>query len=116
MSRSDFEADWTPYRDALVTRFPKLTEAELADADGNVSDLAVIIAAHDGTTPSEAQQALEEFLGGPMPADAYAAPQHDDAAARAAADYVPDGEDPLSDDRRFGDDDVPDRPIGRTGT
>jgi hypothetical protein len=116
MSRADFEADWTPYRDALVTRFPELSEAELADADGRVPELAMIIAAHQGTTPAEAQAALEEFLAGPMPADAYAAPQHDNEAARESETYVPEGEDPLADDRRFGDDHVADRPMGRTGS
>ena len=113
MSRADFEADWTPFRDALITRFPKLTEAELSDADGRVPDLALVIAGHEGLSPTEAQQELEAFLGGPMPADAYAAPQHDNAAAKASADYIPEGEDPLADDSRFGDDHIPERPMRR---
>ncbi len=56
---------------------------------------------------------LEEWREGPMPADAYADPTHDDEATRDARRYIPEGEDPLADDSRFGDDDVPDRPIGR---
>jgi hypothetical protein len=113
MSRADFEADWTPFRDALVTRFPNLTETDLSDADGSIPMLSRIIAVHEGVTPPEAQQELEAFLGGPMPADAYAAPQHDNAAATESADYIPAGEDPLADDSRFGDDNVPSRPMGR---
>jgi hypothetical protein len=113
MSRADFETDWTPFRDALITRFPTLAEADLADADGSVPALARTIAAQEGTTPAEAEQTLVEFLSGPMPADAYAAPQHDNAAAKASARYIPEGEDPLADDERFGDDHVPERPMGR---
>jgi hypothetical protein len=51
-----------------------------------------------------------------MPADAYADPTHDDAALSEAGRYVPEGEDVLSDDSRFGDDDLPDRPMGRQET
>ncbi|PWJ21246.1 hypothetical protein [Jannaschia seohaensis] len=51
-----------------------------------------------------------------MLADAYAAPQHDNAAAMASGAYLPEGEDSLADDRRFGDDDLPERPIGRAAS
>ncbi|WP_371157586.1 hypothetical protein [Jannaschia sp. 2305UL9-9] len=113
MSRQDFEADWTPFRDALRTRFPELSETDMSDADGDVRALALRLSAADGSTPAEAEQRLTAFLSGPMPADAYAAPQHDGAAFGASGDYVPDGEDVLADDARFGDDDQADRPIGR---
>ena len=113
MSRQDFEQDWVPFRDALMSRWPQLSDSDLEDADGSTAELAKLIAAHEGTSPGEAQQALHEFLGGPMPADAYADPSHDDAAVRESDGYIPDGEDALADDRRFGDDDVDDNPVGR---
>jgi hypothetical protein len=115
MSKADFAEDWRPYSDALLDRFPQLTEGDLDDADGSTATLAKRIAEADGTiTPAEAQQDLHEFLSGPMPADAYADPLHDNAAAMDSGRYVPEGEDPLADDERFGDDETPEPPMGRT--
>ena len=113
MSRQDFAQDWVPYRDPLLSRFPGLTDADLEDADGSTATLAKRIAQTEGVEPAEAQQTLHEFLSGPMPADAFADPTHDDAAVRESGDYVPEGEDPLADDRRFGDDDAAENPVGR---
>lgn len=113
MSRQDFAQDWVPYRDAILDRYPGLTDADLADADGSTATLAKRIAEVDGDSPAEAQQRLHEFLAGPMPADAFAAPVHDDAAVLKSADYIPEGEDPLADDSRFGDDHTAENPVGR---
>ncbi|TFL16905.1 hypothetical protein [Jannaschia formosa] len=114
MSRTDFQSDWTPFRDAILTRFPGLSETDLSDADGSIAALSQRLARVEDVSPSEAEQSINEFLGGPMPADAHAAPQHDNAAMQEAKDYIPEGEDPLADDRRFGDDHIADRPMGRT--
>ncbi len=113
MSRKDFAEDWVPFRDALLTTYPELTEADLQNADGSTAKLATRIADLRGTTPADAQQELHEFLSGPMPADAYAAPTHDNAAVEDSASYVPAGEDVSDDDRRFGDDNTADTPVGR---
>ncbi|PWJ21245.1 hypothetical protein [Jannaschia seohaensis] len=61
MSRKGFTADWTPFRDALLGRFPGLTEADLADADGSISALATRLARIDGIAPAEAEQMLNAF-------------------------------------------------------
>jgi hypothetical protein len=63
----------------------------------------------------EAEQQLAKFLAGPMPADSFADPSHDQDAMRDSGRYVPAGEDVYDDDRRFGDDSVveTDRPMGR---
>ncbi|GIT90687.1 hypothetical protein JANAI62_11420 [Jannaschia pagri] len=115
MSQADFAKDWTPFRDGLMTEFPGLTDAHLAEADGRIDVLATRVAQAEGMDLADAQTAVRAFLAGPMPADAYAAPQHDDAAIKQSQRYVPEGEDPLADDARFGDDDQADRPMGRTG-
>ncbi len=113
MSRQDFAQDWVPFRDPLLTTYPELTEADLQDADGSTTRLAERIAELRGGTAGDAQQELHEFLAGPMPADAYAAPTHDNAAVADSGDYVPAGEDVYDDDSRFGDDDKADTPVGR---
>jgi hypothetical protein len=115
MSRAEFARDWVPFRDAVMSRFPELDDGDLEDAEGRIPDLARRLADKGELDAAEAQQALEEFLGGPMPADAFAAPAHDQDAMRDSARYVPPGEDVYDDDRRFGDDQVveTDRPMGR---
>ena len=113
MSRQQFAEDWVPFRDAILDRYPGLTDADLEDADGSTAELARRIAAADGIEAGEAQQGLHEFLAGPMPADAYADPSHDNAAVMASDAYIPEGEDALADDRRFGDDDAAENPVGR---
>lgn len=113
MSVKQFHEDWVPFRDAILSTYPELDDGDLADADGSTSELAKIIAVKQDTTPADAQQALHAFLEGPMPADAYADPSHDDAAVAETGAYVPPGEDPSDDDRRFGDDDLAETPMGR---
>ena len=113
MTVQAFQSDWRPYTDAILDRFPGLTDGDLSDADGSTAVLAKRIAEVEDVEPAEAQQRLHEFLSGPMPADAFADPTHDNAAALQSERYIPEGEDALADDRRFGDDHVPEPPMGR---
>lgn len=113
MSRKDFQDDWVPYRDALLDRYPDLDDGDLEDADGSAAALSRIIAERQGIEVDDAREALDSFLGGPMPADAYADPTHDNAAVMDSEDYIPAGEDASDDDRRFGDDDTAENPVGR---
>ena len=115
MTVKDFTQDWVPFRDAILTRYPGLSEADLQDADGSTAELAKRIAAAEGpdTEAADAQQELHRFLEGPMPADAFADPTHDNAATMESVDYIPAGEDALADDKRFGDDDMAENPMGR---
>jgi len=112
--------DWTEIREnweatlpALQSRWPEVPEEEWIAAAGDRADIIATIARCTGDDLSEAERALEEWREGPMPADAYADPVHDNAAARDAGRYIPEGEEPLDDDGRFGDDNLQDRPMGR---
>ena len=113
MSRQDFATNWITYRDALLSRYSNLTDGDLSDAEGSTFRLAKRIATVQSMDPAEAQQDLHEFLEGPMPADGFAEPANDNAAIRSSEDYIPEGEDPLADDARFGDDDKTENPVGR---
>lgn len=113
MSLTDYKTDWPRFRDGLVTRFPALSEADLSDADGDVAVLSQRLVDAEQLPLQEPRQKLEAFFSGPMPADAFAAPQNDNTAIGMSAPYIPEGEDPLADDARFGDDDQVERPIGR---
>lgn len=113
MSRTDFAENWVPFRDPILSTYPELSDADLAEADGSTAVLAQRIAEKRGTDPGETQQALHAFLAGPMPADAYAAPVHDNDAVTDSGSYIADGEDAMADDARFGDDTTADTPVGR---
>ncbi|MEM9795260.1 MAG: hypothetical protein AAF919_02155 [Pseudomonadota bacterium] len=113
MSRQDFARDWVPYRDPILSRYPELDDNALAQADGSTASLAKLIAERQNIAPADAQQDLHEFLDGPLPADAYGAAANDNAAVKASGNYIPEGEDALSDDERFGDDNVAETPMGR---
>ena len=90
-----------------------MTEADLIALTPTQDELAALIARRtDADTPEAARQ-IAEWLNGPMPADSYADPAHDNAAAHDAGRSIPDGEDVYSDDRKFGGDHTPDTPIGR---
>jgi hypothetical protein len=49
-----------------------------------------------------------------MPADAVMDDHLDNLNIRRSAAHIPPGEDVYSEDKDFGDDDVPDPPVGRT--
>lgn len=113
MTWDEIRETWPTLVPALRTRFPELDEDRLTALSGAQDELVAALAEASARDRTEAARDLEAWREGPMPADAYASPLHDDAAARDAGRYVPEGEDPLSDDRRFGDDHVPATPMGR---
>ncbi|SDZ23553.1 hypothetical protein SAMN05444004_10866 [Jannaschia faecimaris] len=114
MSRKEFTENWIPFRDPLLSNYPELTDADLEAADGSTAELAKRIAKNQGIDVDEAQMTLHEFLAGPLPADAYSAPVHDNASLADSGDYIPEGEDAMSDDKRFGDDRTAETPMGRS--
>ncbi|MFW5641377.1 MAG: hypothetical protein ACOCY0_01295 [Roseicyclus sp.] len=112
MQWSEIRENWTALIPSVQARFPQLSEEDLVGMNGERSELVAALV-ETGIDTAEAERQVEDWRETPMPADAYAHPEHDDEAAREARDYIPEGEDPLADDRRFGDDDLPDRPMGR---
>ena len=116
MEWKDIQANWPAMIPVVRASFPELDEARLTGLSGTPDELAEALAEASARDRQEATRDLEIWREGPMPADAYADPTPDDAALSQAGRYVPEGEDVLSDDARFGDDDQPDRPMGRRET
>jgi hypothetical protein len=112
MEWTEIRENWSALIPSVLARWPELDEGDLTAMSGEKVELVAALTGR-GRDASEAERQVEDWRETPMPADAYADPAHDAAAARESRDYVPEGEDPLADDRRFGDDEVPDRPIGR---
>ena len=113
MKWTEIEQNWAAMIPSIQARWPEVSEADLTSLSGKRDELVAVIADATGDTPNEAGRQVAEWMEGPMPSDAFAHPTHDNAAARDARRYVPPGEDPLSDDARFGDEDQPEPPMGR---
>jgi hypothetical protein len=113
MEWRDIRENWTAMIPSIQARWPEISEERLTAMSGERDELVQAVAETSGSDGVEAEREVDAWLVQPMPADAYADPAHDQQAAQDAGGYVPEGEDPLADDRRFGDEDVPDRPIGR---
>jgi hypothetical protein len=116
MTWTEIRETWPALIASLQTRFPELDEDGLVSISGEREELVALLEARSARDRVEAERDLEAWREGPMPSDAYADPSHDNAAVSDAGRYVPEGEDALADDRRFGDDDLPDRPMGRRET
>jgi hypothetical protein len=113
MDRTEIRDTWPALIPSLQARFPELDEDGLIALSGEREELVGALEQRSARDRVEAERDLEAWREGPIPSDAYADPSHDNAAARDAGRYIPEGEDPLSDDRRFGDDDMAERPMGR---
>lgn len=112
MQWSEIRENWTALIPSVEARFPQIGEENLVAMSGERSELVAALV-ETGMDTAEAERQLETWRETPMPLDAYADPDHDAGAARDSRGYIPEGEDALADDHRFGDDHVPDRPIGR---
>jgi hypothetical protein len=112
MQWDEIRENWTGLIPSVMARWPQLSEEQLTGMSGTRDELVAGLV-QTGTEAQEAEREVEDWRETPLPLDAYADPDHDQAAAQDAKGYIPEGEDPLADDRRFGDDDVPDRPLGR---
>lgn len=113
MQWQEIADNWPGMLDAARTRWPSVSEEDLIALTPTQGELSTLVAEREGLARDEAERQVAEWTNGPMPADSYADPSHDLAAGRDAGRYVPDGEDALSDDRRFGDDDAAEPPVGR---
>lgn len=113
MEWRDIRENWAALIPSIRARWPEITEERLTAMSGTREELVQAVAETSGADAVEAEREVEAWRAQPMPADAYADPAHDQDAAGDAGAYVPEGEDPLADDRRFGDEDIPERPIGR---
>jgi hypothetical protein len=99
----DVAADWPGFRAAILTRWPRADETEIAAIDGDRSAFNAYLGRIEGLSPREAEEAIQEWLEGPMPADARMDETLDNANIRASRAHIPEGEDVYAEDARFGD-------------
>lgn len=113
MKWSDVADDWGAFEEALLTRWPNLDPDDLAAVDGDRALFNALLGRQEGLSPREADEAIDAWLAGPMPADAQMHALNDDANITESRRSVPAGEDVYDDDARFGDDDSAEPPVGR---
>lgn len=98
------QENWPAFFDAITDKWPEADEAELEEIDGDQRAFIVYIAELTGQEPSEAREEIRDWLTGELPSDVVMDPRHDDHSIRLSAKYLPEGEDELDDDARYGDD------------
>ncbi len=113
MRWSHVKTNWEAFSTPIIERWPDVDENELIRIDGDRALFVEYLSSIDEMTPDEADEEIDIWLVGAVPSDVVMDEEHDDASMRDSASYVPAGEDPSDDDRRFGDDGQPDNPIGR---
>ncbi|MEJ6398281.1 hypothetical protein [Yoonia sp. 208BN28-4] len=114
MNWATVSENWKAYVPRLMTRFPDLEENTLLTADGNRAVVTAHLAEVRKTDAASADAALTEWLEGSEPVDVMMDEYRDNERIMASHAEIPDGEDAYSDDEKFGDDNTPDTPMGRT--
>ena len=114
MQWNDVASNWTAFIPRIMTKWPEADEAEVQSIGGDRDRFVDYIAKLHGTDRQSAEIRVGEFLEGQAPVDAMMDQSRDNQRIMASADNVPAGEDVYSDDRKFGDDDTTERPMGKT--
>ena len=114
MQWTTVEENWAAYVPRLMTRWPDLSEDELLSTDGQMDLVAAHLAAVEDTAPVDARDMLITWMRGSEPADAVMDDTRDNARITQSAREMAVGEDAYSDDAKFGSEDAPERPIGRS--
>lgn len=96
--------NWGAFYEAIIDRWPDADEAELDEVDGDQRAFVVYIAELTGQEPGDARDEIREWLAGELPSDVIMDPRHDDHSIRLSGKYLPEGEEELDDDSRYGDD------------
>jgi hypothetical protein len=109
----DVQKNWPAFVPALMERWPDAEEEDLIGVDGDQARFIALVATVTGQSAEDAAEEVRDWTEGALPADVVLDEHHDNASINDAARYVPPGEEPLDDDRRFGDDDAAEPPVGR---
>ena len=113
MKWSQVEANWSAFIEPITQRWPEADPDALADIDGDRKETLRHIAETSGMSLAEAQEELNDWLDSGVPLDVLMDESNDNDQIVASGRFIPAGEDVYDDDSAFGDDHIPDRPIGR---
>jgi hypothetical protein len=111
MQWKDVSQNWNAYVARILTRWPDLNEAEVQSIDGDQDAFLEYLSRSKGEDQVAAQMELADWLMGEEPADVKMDEGRDNERIMDSAQNVPKGEDVMSDDKRFGDDNTPEPPV-----
>lgn len=109
----DVAKDWPAFTASIKARWPEVDDERVADLGGDRLAFNAYLGQVYQLTPREAEEQIDEWLQGPLPLDAVTDPLRDMTGIEESGRHIPDGEDALADDKRFGDDNVATPPVGR---
>ncbi len=107
------KSNWPAFIEAIMQRWPETEENDLLALEGDRDRLVAYLAQRHEVTPREAEEQISAWMQGAVPADVAMDETRDSENVRASAAHIGTGEDVYADDRDFGDEQVPRRPIGR---
>ena len=109
----DVSRNWNAYVPAILSRWPRLDEDDVAAADGNREALAAHMADTFGYDISDARASIDDWIRGEEPVDVVMDEYRDNVRIFESRRDIPAGEDVSDDDSAFGDDRVAATPMGR---
>ncbi|KKL94872.1 hypothetical protein LCGC14_1860340 [marine sediment metagenome] len=115
MKWTEVAENWPAFFERIEDKWPAVSQTDLIDIDGDRDRLAYYLADRHEITLGEANEQIDEFLLGSIPADVLMDEHHDNASITASGRHIPPGEDVYAEDRDFGDDNVSNPPVGRSG-
>lgn len=105
MKWQQIQDNWGAFLEVIMEKWPDADEDELEEIDGDQRAFIAYIADVTEQDPAEARAEIREWLSGEIPSDVVMDPSHDNRSIQLSSKFIPEGEDELDDDARFGDDD-----------
>ena len=106
--------NWSAFLVQIEQRWPETDETDLLDIDGDRGRFTDYLSTVHDLTRSEADEEIQAWLNGEVPADVKMDEHRDDANIGESGQSIPTGEDVYSEDRNFGGGLAPQQPTGRT--
>ncbi|SFQ20908.1 hypothetical protein [Tranquillimonas alkanivorans] len=107
------QQNWPAFLERIEQRWPMTDEDDLLEVDGRRDRFVDYLSKVHDLTQNEANEQIDAWLMGEMPADAHMDDFRDNANIVESGRSIPPGEDVYAEDRDFGDDRAPDVPVGR---
>lgn len=113
MRWSDVRDNWPAFIDKVEEQWPDADRDTLETLDGDRAEFKRHLMEVTGQDAGEIEEELRLWLDSSMPLDVMMDDARDNEQIMESGRFISPGEDVYSDDREFGDDDVPEPPVGR---
>lgn len=104
--------NWDAFHEAMLETWPALSEDDLIEVEGDRTALEERLAELTGDEVDDVAQQIDEWLEGAVPSDVHMDEVHDNDSINDSRLYMSPGEDASDDDRKYGDDNATEDPVG----